>query len=477
MLKNILISTLFLYSHYAFSLSDELNNVISAAMENNFDIKISDYDAQDKDGQYIKAQGDFDFTLSLDSSYSKSDTPSSSSLDVSGTTSSVVEKKQSNLLTLSKKFSFGTELKIPYGYDIVDSTSSNRTIAKTYETAFSIELSQPLIKTFKPSYFTKNLKAKQYDLEIAKSKHKTEVIKRIKKITDHYFATLEAFHTINIKEDSLKNKKENLSFIKSKKRVGKASLIDLLDAESATKKEVESFESSKINFENKIDELNTLVFADNKKTIKYNFKLGKFEKFIFESNVQKLTKRAYEKRDEIYKLQKELDKSRANLKFSKLDRLPSVQLEAEIKSKGLNTNFSKANSQVTDGKYISNKIGVTVQHRIMGYAQTGSYRINKLKVEQAELKLKKMKKDILLEIKKSIRELKSSKFRIDALESSLKAEVEKYEAAKRKFGAGFISNFEINRYHQDKIKAELELLKSKISYQKAILSYKNSTAL
>ena len=124
---------------------------------NNTDLKINKLKTAEDKYNWKKEMGDFDTNLSYSYAYNNTDAPSSSSLDGAGNTSSTITKTPSHSLTLSKAFTYGTNISLPYNYDLIDSDSTFRTIAITHEPSIGIELTQPLIRSWVKDYYIKDL--------------------------------------------------------------------------------------------------------------------------------------------------------------------------------------------------------------------------------------------------------------------------------------------------------------------------------
>ena len=141
------------------------------AVKNNFDMKIEQSSVEQNGGAYTKSLGEFDFTLDLSTSIVDSESPSSSSLDGVSPATAIVSKSKTYEASLSKKFKFGTELSLPYSYTIEESNSSYSLIPETHETSFGFTITQPVLLTFFPSYFTKDIKKSQIEWDMAKDKY------------------------------------------------------------------------------------------------------------------------------------------------------------------------------------------------------------------------------------------------------------------------------------------------------------------
>ncbi len=442
-----------------------LKDVLKETLSHNLDIKISNIVPQSSEGAQMSALGEYDFNTSLKYSYDHSDTPSSSSNQ--GVTSSVVNDTKTYAPTISKKLTTGTELSLPYDYKVVTSNSSSTTLTVGHSTSLGLTLKQPLTKSFYPWYFSKLLTAAAIDVEIAKLKNRTDVIDIVSKTLELYFDTLKEKESLRIKELSLEQSQQTLDYSKNKRKLGKASLVDQLQAEGKFQKSNEGLIEAKNSYQNKADELGLSVYAQPNAAIKINDDITSLEVAPAPLNEEEIITQTLKDRLEIKSSDQSIEKASEENRAAQVDRLPNVTMDGSLTYKGLGPDFQSSQTQVNKGNEPSYSATLNLEQPVMRYAAKGQSQIKSLRLQQESLRRSSTERNIALEIRKNIRQVQTNWLRIEALRKVVTAEQEKYRGQNKRFKEGAISIFDLTQALQDREQAEFELLSARISYIKS----------
>jgi outer membrane protein len=447
-----------------------INSLIEATLEHNFDLRLSKISVSEKEASIEQERGDYDYQLSSSHKRAKSDTPSSSSLDGAGNASSVKSKSTTSSLTMSKKLSTGTQLSLPYNVTITDSSSTARTIQKTYEPSIALSLSQPLLKGFDAKYVARDIEEARMDLEMEQLKEREEINDKAQEVLELYLDAILKYEQINIRKTGKSNSAQNLDFITQKHRLGKSSQIEFLEAKAADQKAVEALLAAEVDYQNAHDQLALKAFGDSNHQISFvnvSQLLADVEKMPKGNDVPNMVQQGLTGREKIKRYQIALSKAGFKLSNATRDRLPDLDLDATLTHKGLASTLSKANGHLVDGRYRSWNASLTLSKPLMGYAGHGYWQQQGLKQKQEEIRLEQARRDIRLEIQKSIRKLESSRIQIKAFTAALDAEEKKYTELKLRHGQGRASTYELNQGLQALQSTQVSLLRSRIDYLKS----------
>ena len=457
----------------------DTKDLVRAILENNFDLKISKMSTKEKGTSVESARGDYDINLSLSATRDHSDTPSSSSLDSTGAASSVKSKTDTYSTTLSKKFFFGTELSLPYTYNVVDSTSTSRRVRKTHEPSLGLTMSHPILETFFPDYLEKGIKSAELDREIAKHKHGEKLVKEVDKGLKLFLDCLQEHVTLKVRTLAHKNAIENLEMVSAKRRVGKASLIDKLDASSDERKKFNSKVSTQTKYNTKRGEFELHAFGEKDQgEIDYDDLTSVLEDLpdISKKNDEAiLVDKSMSRKEESKRIEKSIRKNKTAFKNAKVDRLPDFDFDASLTYKGLNHKQGRAHDQVWAAKYASWSIGTSLEYSIMGYAANSSKKLNAYKTVQENLKKAKLAGQTRADLKKNHNLLISGEKKIEALGVVVDADKEKYKLLFLKYKNGKATLYELKKALQSREESELQLLKSKVSFLKDFYQFKKSS--
>ncbi len=457
-----------------------LKNILNHCLENNFGIKLSAITQEEKAASLIKAYGEYDWTLKLNFKIDRKITPSSSKLDGVDQEIGLKTRDTTSSLSLQKKTLLGTKLELPFRYSISETNSSQKLFNPSYAGNLTLKATQPILKTFTPSYFWKEIDKANLDLEIAQKENKQKLIETLSKTVSIYYETLQSEENLNIKKASYKTATLNYEYVSEKTKFGKASRLDLLEAESNKEKLFEGVIKAETDLKNKKAELALQTFADSQKEIELEKDI---ESLIMpmepQINLEETVKKALETRLEYQKNKDSLLKAELEVKTAYVDQLPQLNLDADITLNGLSGAPGTTFSQLRQREFLSWSSALTLEHPLMMYASRSASQIKNLRLEQEKIKKTQIEQDIVSEIKEAFRNLQASWQRTKALTKASEAESARYEGQSELYRLGKISNYELNKSLEDKSRSQLELLESKINYQKSVyqLSEKKGTLL
>lgn len=451
----------------------------SLVLENNFDIQLSQTGVKQSEGSFISSRGDFDFNINYNFTFDENDTPSSSSLDGGGTTANSVKSTNiTHTLTLSKKLDIGTEISIPYTYLLADSQSTFRIFQKSHEPNLSVSITQPLIRPFNRGYFEKDLLSSESDWQVKIFEHRDAISEALLSALEAVFDYLEAEQKLSILKSKLTTSEENFEFTSKKKKLGQASLIDLLEAKSSFMRSKESLLSQETRVQELYQEMKTQILGSKAGEVEItlgDFDLNKFDKV--DPDLKKITDKSKYQREDSKAKDLEFQAASRDESYAKTDLLPTVDFDFEMESQGLNRSLSLANDEVTALDFVSYKVGLSVARPLFNSTARGSLLISRTKRKQAELELASHLRNVELEVLVGQREVETGLARIEALKSSFEAEKTKLEYYQKKFRAGQVSSFELNQHFEDKVNAEIEWLKARASYKKKLFSFYQAQGL
>lgn len=442
------------------------------SLANNFDINIQKSKLLEKEALLLKAKGQFDYNLNFDLNYIDSNTPSSSTLDGGGVAATVESLSFEKSMTLSKSLGLtGTELSLPMSVNRQETTSATSIFPVYDQTSFGLSVTQPLIRLFTKDYFLKSVIEADYDQQIENEKMRKEHADTLFKIIETYFDVLKDQDNLKHLEATLANDEQNLKFIRAKKKVGKSSRVEVSEATVKRNKTKERFFNTKNSLLRKLNDLKAKVF--HRSDISIEFKGNDSEMSAFEGimnlKTDEIYKTAIERRAEFKELTLEKEKATRNIKFSSVDKMPSLEVGYTLTSQGLSDSLGEAKDEGLAGDFLSHNYTLSIEQPIFRHVKKASHKINLIRLKQAELKLKNFEINLKLEIDTKLNEARSQRQIITAMETSLSAQQEKYKFFDKRFRIGAISVFEFNKVAIEKEKALIELNEARYKFNKILV--------
>lgn len=460
----ILISTSNLKANETKDLS--LKKYIKIFLRNNPKIKISLLDVKISEASFIKSKGEFDLSFTYNFSKGTQNTPVSSTLDTTGNASSVKTETTTNTFTLSKLFSTGTTLTLPYELKKVDSDSTFRIFRLTYEPSMSLQLNQPVLQTFFSGYHTKDKTFAKKQWEEKSYKEREKVEKLVYEQIEKFYSLLEAKKSFQISKNSMNTALKNFNFIKKKKVLGKSSILEFYESQASLSKAQERLLRDEIRFLKSYENVKRDIDLNTDLNLNSQNNELNSKNYNFPHNKSKMYENAIKNRGDYLANKHGISTYQFKRDFASVDKLPTLDFDASYSSQAIRANQSDASDDLLDRKYKTWSLGLTLTHKIPGSAAKGSYLQNSLKLQKEQIKMKQLKKGIILEIEIALKNFNTQKKVVSSLKSSMNMEEKKMDYYQRQFLQGTLSSFEIAKHIENKNKAVLEFHKAQYKLER-----------
>ncbi len=489
-MKRIIIAFIALCASFAYFSQEEgklklsLQDALSYALKNNFDINISKIDYKMSEITLKSAKGIYDPQLTFDWGASVNRQPTTSLLQVGASAFTLYQSRQD-------KYNFGLNQLTPWGQTFSLSFTNTRASTNskysffnpTYSSNFSFYTSLPLLKGF--GYTNTNatiLKAK-LNREAANYTFRKMVRNSLIDVENAYWNLVYATEQYKVTQKALKLAKEFQKETAARISVGTLAPVEQISADAQVaqrEEELISAESLLINSEDILKVLLGITRESpewNKSIVPTDYPLVDGKSYNEEQSIEE----AIENREEIKELKSNLEKTKIDTKTAKINLLPSLNLESSMSYAGsagdyykqgtnyfVDESFNDAWDMVRERDYKSWSIGLSFAFPIGNRSQKYLYQNYRLIENEAGIVLEKTRQSIISEVRNSFRNLLNTEKRIKAAEANLKLQEEKLQSEKKKYDNGLSTSFNVLSYQNDVLSAEITLLKAKIDYQLAL---------
>jgi len=368
-----------------------LSETVTAALENNFDIRIEKQNPDMKKEAVIKAESAFDVALSAGGSYADIE----SIMKTSRNKSSEVALRQRLKTGISYQIELQSELT-----DIADSPAD-----PLYDSTVSFLVAQPLMKDIGKEVNTASIVIAQKNLDISLSKLNARVTDIIYSVQKKYWELLQARKILEADKYSLQLANDLVKDNESKVKVGALASIEVLQAKAtAASREVSiiSDEQQIRDLEDELRELMNLPYDDplwsaviipetsptqDKKDIELS------ETIAF----------ALENREELKQLKLSLEKQDISVTRSENQLLPTLDLQLGVSVSGEDETFGKSWRLSSNPDTHNYRIGLYLEYPLGNRAAKSDYNASRLQFEQDSLSLAKKELAIVTEVKQIVR--------------------------------------------------------------------------
>lgn len=484
-MKKIYIFLIFSFSSlFIFSKDLTLSEAIEIALQNNLQIKIERLNLNSFQNNIKASKGVFDPILNADLESSSTKSPSSWQLQGAD----VYESKRRNFnLSLSQYLPTGGTFSVDWTNSRTETNSLFYFINPSYNSGFTLTISQPLLKYFGFEIAKKNEIKAIYNFNSNLSAFINNVEKKVKEVEEAYWDLYYYYNDLKVKEEALRLAKEFLSITQRRIDVGLEAPLNIYSAQVGVATREEAIIQAKSFYELAQDRLKQLLHLEKEKW-NDEIKITEepvVEKIDIEENVFEL---ALSKRKEIINLSWQKQLAEFSLKEAKNNLLPDLNFVASYGYSGLGGTYiirdssgniveiipggwSDALDQIKNMDYPSWSLALTFKYPIGNRALKENLKNAELSYESLNLQTEQMKEVIFAEIREALRNLNSAEKSLEAAKISKTLAEKNLEAERKRYENGLSTNYQLLLVQKDLSEAQSREIYAKIAYKKAQINY------
>ena len=196
---------------------------------------------------------------------------------------------------------------------------------------------------------------------------------------------------------------------------------------------------------------------------------------IDEPNLLAEVKAALRRRPEIRQAAKRIENAGISIEMGEYGLLPSLDLDTELTVRGFGKEFDDSLTSYNELKNLEYGFNLRFGVPLQNSAARSSLARAEINKRNAILSAREAETGVILEVASAVRQIKSTRRAVNASEESRRLQVETYEAEQERQRAGLATSFEVKTALNDLTQAELALVKSKISLERARLQLQKAT--
>ena len=451
------------YSVSGYPLS--LKEAIRLTLKNNFDIEIARLERKIIIYDIPIAQSIYDTTLTADVGYT---------VDEEEQPSTIFPKKQ-NLtdwnVGLSKKFSFGSLLSFNFLNRRNSAASLFATLNPYYKSDMEVSLTQPLVKNFfglldRGSVKLVRLDVSRLDLDVL-----DRVEANIADVHTKYWNLVFAYGDRDSRKEALEFAENFFKITKDQYENGAAEDTDLFAAEA----NVEERKRDLLRADKIIsDTSDNLKLAMN---FFIEFTLSPQDKptiTSIELNKETHLLKALERRRDLQSAQIAIEEKNLSIRLKKNERLPQIDLIGTFTANGLAREMIDAVGEAASMDDPTYFIGVEVSYPFENRKARSEFKQSELEKAQAIWDMKKIEKEIYVDIEKTVRHIIFKEKQGRHNEKIYDLQNKKLKGEEKKYGFGRSSSDTIIRFQDDVVNAKTGLILALTDYEKALINLKRN---
>jgi outer membrane protein TolC len=475
------------------SLVLSLKDAIIRTLSNNISIQVESFNNKIKKESVAESLSEFDATLGLELSTGRKTQQLASAFS----SPNRMENDNDNWdLSLSQKLITGANYQFDFTNNRNKTNSETAGLNPSYRSEFQLSLTQPLLKNFGIDLNKSNVHIANNKVDISENEFKTKVIAVVSEIENTYWDFVFSLKDLEVKQKSLERAKDLQRLVKSQVLVGTLAPIETLQAESEVASREEFLLTAQDAIEDNQDKLKNILNIEflSSEGLRPIYPSTPANIIIEEIDIKESIKMALANRPDYLGKKKDLENKDILVKYQENQIYPSVDLVGSMGLNGLSGEAITITSGTFQGtsafggsygnsltdslstNYYDWEIGVKFSYPLGNRAAKSKLSTSRLEKAQLILDIKDLEREIILDIREAVRQLKTDSKRIKAATVAKQLAEEKLKAEEKKFEVGLSTSFNVLEFQEDLAEAQSNEIKTILDYKQSRIRFRRSTA-
>jgi outer membrane protein TolC len=441
------------------SLSLPLNEAIRMAVEKNLDVRAELYNPAQFEADINRNRSIYDPLLSLQTNFTDSTSPSTSSSGISnsGSTSFLLNS------SISRLFWTGGSAAINFNNSYA-STNSPISVPNYWQTGLGASVSQPLLKNFGREATEIAINVSRLSKFASLERFNSKLLTTVAQVRNEYYKLYSLREENEVKKVSLELARKILTDTQARVKAGVLPAMEILNAEfGAVAREKELIDAERA-VNDQVDVLKLLLQVDGKVSELRTVDLPTRDRF--EASETEAIRKALSRPD--------IREQKHNLEITELQTRvfigktrPDLSLTASAWLTGLDSTYQRNLDKTFTFDYPVWNIGLNFTYPLGNSAAENDYRKSRLKTEQTALQIRSLEEGAANEVRAAIRAISTGFKQIDVTDRGRAFAEERLRAFIRKNEVGLATT-------KDVLDVENDLATSKSNQIKAVVDYVNA---
>lgn len=379
-------------------------------------------------------------------------------------------------------YSNGFTGRVPFGmtYDLsvdFNRTTGSRFPLPQYNTTASLNLRQPILKNFRIDAASRNISISRISLRMSQQALRKRVMDTVTLVLTSYYDLIHAYESIAVQEQGVNLAEQLLADNKRRVESGVMAPLDIKQAESDLASRRTDLLSAQQNLVRQQNLLKSLI------TDKFESMHGKSiqpsEELLSLKDTRDLHdswQRALKERPDLIQLRDELEKRDIEIRYSKNQVLPSLDLIASFGLNGLDSELDRGFDDITRRENPNYTTGFVITIPLRNRAARANLRSSREAKTQALLNLKKLEQSILAEIDNAYHDTNTQFQRVQSARAARRYAEAVLEAEEKKLTNGATTSFVVLQLQRDLTNARIVELRAIADYNKAQAEFSQKEA-
>lgn len=440
-----------------------LADAIKAAVEKNLEVRAERYTPSQQEAEYQKSRGIYDPTLQLLASYA--DASSISSFYLSPPDRQADRTTQLNA-GLNQLFFTGATATLGFNnsYNRTDTVTALG-LSSYWQSSLGLTISQPLLKNFGREPTELAIDSARLVKYASIEQFNTKLSATVAQVRNEYYTLYSLREEREVKKVSLELARKILVETQARVKAGVMPAMEILNAEfgvAAREKELIDAERA---VSDQADLLRQLLQLEQPGELEI---VETPSKALYEVAEQEQIRLALDLRPELRELKRNLELLELQARVSDNRILPDLTLSASAATTGLAGSYPRDMDRLGSGDYPNWSVGLALAFPLGNRAAVNEYRKNRLKVEQAVLRLRNQQELVVNEVRAAVRAVSANYKQLEVADRGRAFAEERFKAFVRKAEVGLATNKDVLDVENDLATAKNNQIKAQTAYANAI---------
>jgi len=467
----------------------QLESVLLLALKNNLDITFARMQPDVAETDIQREEGAFDTTFTSEFSKYRENKQVANALSGSTTSAEIYQERYNFDAGLKKMFTLGTQAELNFNNRESRSDLPFAGLVPEYYSELVLGLTQPLLRDFGIEIGRSYIKIASLNYEVSELQFRQQVMDVLYQVEALYWDLYFRSSDLGNKRKALERAQDFQRTQRIRIDAGTLAPIEIYQAEAEVALRIQEVIVAEAQMQQGQDNLRAALDLYNDKRY-WNVKLEPSdvpEKSLIEPVSSDCIAIALEKRPDFKQAQLGMDIRKVEVRYTKNQMLPRLDLIGSVGTNGLSgknspTNFggvpgspspwdgsrSDTFDYMKDLDYYSYQIGVRLEFPLENRLAKSQHRRARVQAAQAYVDLQSVENTIINEVRQAIRLLDTSRKVIDAATATLKFSKEKLKAEEKKYEVGMSTAFAVIEYQSDLTDAESRLAYAYAEHRKSL---------
>ena len=455
-----------------------LEGSIRLALQNNLDVEVQRFTPLLAGERETEAWGAYDPEFFAEFGYSDTENPSSFTLE--GQTLSLFDSYDGFGGIRGLLPYLGSEYNFQFDGERTTINNVFQTLSPEYRSSFSLSITQPLLRGLIWNEAWTRVKTARVLYDQSLENFRRRVMDTVQAVEDAYWNLIATSEQKRVAQKSLETANALLVQTETQYEVGVVSKVEVVESEAGVAGRDFNLIVADNRYRTAQDQLINLVLGRGltaNSTLRIEPTDHPKDYVTYHIDAEQATQRAFEQRPELKIADDAIERQKLELKFAKNGRLPRLDLQFSYGNRGLagsqNPNLLDFDGNpLPPGTVPEGTFGDTLDDFLTGGAadQITARAVLSIpipntaarsKVSQGELALRRaiadkrrLEQSIILEVRKAVRDLKSSQEGIEAAQRASEASAEQLRAERIRLEYGESTPFDVLLREEDFVEAE-----------------------